>query len=901
MEIRSRWPVILTLLLGFGLRTFRLDFQPLWWDEGYSVYFASMSLPEMVEATSLDIHPPFYYALLHGWIALAGASPVALRLLSAITGTVTMPLFYFLSRFLVDESTATIATLLLAISPFHVYYSQEIRMYGLVTLLGLGATVALALILKRRPFLFPAYVILASLALYTQYYAVFVLMAHAAIILAFWMKGKSRPWIALWGLLVAFIFYLPWVFYAGEKLFLYVQGKKAIEQYLPLPFHYFLARHMAAFGMGHMPQKFFQVFWSGGAILSATALWGMWSLRNKPSALFIILVYLFVPLLGGFVLNLFFPFHPIYFERLLLIALPPYLLLLAAGIKAINLRLLLSVALAFMLASLTTFYLFPRYIQEDYRPLARIVSRFSSPQDVILCVYPWQIGYFLSYCPELCPKPVLVSSPEWGEEVRGQIENFWKEGKRIWFPAYQAKGAILESQVESYALKQAFLGLNKWFGTTRLLLFAPPATFTLHPVKVRFGRELELTGFALVNRETEPPGDIRIALRWEGALQTSLNFQLRLSDSIGRTWAQQDFRLGFPDRYAFFIPPGTPPGKYEIRLKVYDASTKKPLDVFDGQPPEPEPEFSIGYVVVNPPSVEVPAAKLDMAESFKEELGGVVRLLGYSLSSRSLSTGDTFSLDLFWQAMGNLSADYVVFVQLQDDTRQMVAGTESPPLYPTSSWSKGLLVRDLHTLVVPANLKPGVYNLVVGMYNPADGSRLITSRGDNQVLIAKVKVNPRPHNFEEPSPAFKAEATFGSLAELEGYNLEAVKPDGIRVAPAGGLLKIRGGWEVHLTLYWHPIGTTDKSYYVFAHLVDERGQDVAFGDSPPAGGQNPTTSWIPGEYITDHHIIVVPEGLPPGFYYLQVGLYLPPYGPRLPLVGGGDAFILPGIKLLLED
>jgi len=230
-----------------------------------------------------------------------------------------------------------------------------------------------------------------------------------------------------------------------------------------------------------------------------------------------------------------------------------------------------------------------------------------------------------------------------------------------------------------------------------------------------------------------------------------------------------------------------------------------------------------------------------------------------------------------------------------------LAGTESPPLYPTSLWRKGLVVKDVHSLVIPATLKPGTYNLVVGIYNPADGSRLRTSRGDDQVLIARVKVNPRPHAFARPSPAFKAEATFGSLAELIGYDLEALAPSGEKIGPElGGTLRVRRGWTIHLTLYWHPIGTTDKFYSVFVHLVDEKGQDVAYGDSPPVNGQTPTTSWVPGEYIADPHFILIPESLPPGLYRLQVGLYLPPYGPRLLLVGGGDSFLLPEANIILE-
>jgi len=54
---------LLTFLvfLAFTLYSFRLDHQSLWYDEGFSVYVASMSLGEITAHTARDIHPPFYY------------------------------------------------------------------------------------------------------------------------------------------------------------------------------------------------------------------------------------------------------------------------------------------------------------------------------------------------------------------------------------------------------------------------------------------------------------------------------------------------------------------------------------------------------------------------------------------------------------------------------------------------------------------------------------------------------------------------------------------------------------------------------------------------------------------------------------------------------------------------
>ena len=82
--------LVLTLL-ALGLRLIRITYQPLWWDEGWSLYFATTSISNMLELTAVDIHPPLYYLLLHFWIRLFGPGIVSARLVSVLIGTATVP------------------------------------------------------------------------------------------------------------------------------------------------------------------------------------------------------------------------------------------------------------------------------------------------------------------------------------------------------------------------------------------------------------------------------------------------------------------------------------------------------------------------------------------------------------------------------------------------------------------------------------------------------------------------------------------------------------------------------------------------------------------------------------------------------------------------------------------
>ncbi|MCC7352222.1 MAG: glycosyltransferase family 39 protein, partial [Anaerolineae bacterium] len=207
------------LAVAFLLRVFRLDFQPLWWDEGYSVWFATSPLGEMLADTAHDIHPPLYYALLHGWIVLAGAQPEILRLFSVMVGTLTVALMYAVGRWLAGERAGLVAAILLVINPFHVSYSQEVRMYGLVAFFSLASTGLAARLIAEQAekrekrargwLLWAGYVAVTAAAMYSQYYAAFLPLAQTGYVLAQGRRARSVliPWLAAQAALA--LLYLP--------------------------------------------------------------------------------------------------------------------------------------------------------------------------------------------------------------------------------------------------------------------------------------------------------------------------------------------------------------------------------------------------------------------------------------------------------------------------------------------------------------------------------------------------------------------------------------------------------------------------------------------------------------------------------------------------------------------
>jgi hypothetical protein len=88
----------------------------------------------------IDQHPPFYYLLLHYWIALNGDTPYYVRLLSALFGAGTIPIIYLIGKRMSGVMVGLAAAVFLALSLFNIYYAQETRMY---TFLMFNAAVAI--------------------------------------------------------------------------------------------------------------------------------------------------------------------------------------------------------------------------------------------------------------------------------------------------------------------------------------------------------------------------------------------------------------------------------------------------------------------------------------------------------------------------------------------------------------------------------------------------------------------------------------------------------------------------------------------------------------------------------------------------------------------------------------
>ncbi|MFZ1395247.1 MAG: glycosyltransferase family 39 protein, partial [Candidatus Promineifilaceae bacterium] len=176
---RPSLPLTGILLLAFALRLYGLASQNLWWDELKTWERATMPLNEMLkDLFSIRDQVPFYYWLMRFW-AQIGTEAIILRLFSVYLGTASVALLYQIGRRLGGLTTGLLAAFLLAISPFHIWYSQEVRMYALLPgLLLLAHFCLLRLLEKNRLPLWLVYGLVMTAALYTHYFAFFVVLVH---------------------------------------------------------------------------------------------------------------------------------------------------------------------------------------------------------------------------------------------------------------------------------------------------------------------------------------------------------------------------------------------------------------------------------------------------------------------------------------------------------------------------------------------------------------------------------------------------------------------------------------------------------------------------------------------------------------------------------------------------
>lgn len=207
MTIHSvRMALFLITLAGGLLRFVALGAQSFSPDEGVTVGLLERGFGDMLDTIpASESTPPLYYSLAWVWTQVFGTGEVGVRSLSALFGTIAIPVVYVAGTELIGRRAGVIAAALTAVSPLLVWYSQEGRAYSLLVLLVAASLVFFGRAIARgsgRPLLWWA--VCCGLALATHYYAVFVVAPQGAwLLLAIRDRAARRRALLATGSMVA--------------------------------------------------------------------------------------------------------------------------------------------------------------------------------------------------------------------------------------------------------------------------------------------------------------------------------------------------------------------------------------------------------------------------------------------------------------------------------------------------------------------------------------------------------------------------------------------------------------------------------------------------------------------------------------------------------------------------
>ena len=149
---RIYFNLFLIVLFGFLIRITCLDKpEGLWNDEYISWYISSKPLfSEFIDEIYKNCHMPFYYIYIKFWSFLFGDTDLSLRISSVISGILCIFASFYVGKELKDYKTGLLCAFLTSISGFMIYFSQEVRFYGLLTFFSFLTTIFFLKLLKNR-------------------------------------------------------------------------------------------------------------------------------------------------------------------------------------------------------------------------------------------------------------------------------------------------------------------------------------------------------------------------------------------------------------------------------------------------------------------------------------------------------------------------------------------------------------------------------------------------------------------------------------------------------------------------------------------------------------------------------------------------------------------------------
>jgi mannosyltransferase len=390
-----RFVPYLLIIAAFALRLSSITFQSLWRDEVDAIRFALAPLPDLIKTfTQPGFNGPLYFGLLRGWIALAGQSELAIRFLSLIFGTLGVALIITLGRRLFNRPIGLMAGTLLTFSAYQVWYSQEAKMYTLITALALLAIYCLRRSLEEGRIRFWIGVVAAtSLAMYAHILAALLIPVEVVLFVLWWPLSRRHLRAGLIALAFLTVPYIPLARWQLPLIF--VPAETGFTHYT---FGRMLSTLGAAYSLGILNPSL-SGGWNGvvSGLTAALATLGLLNLHQSTGKRLALLSWTALPVLAIFVVSIN---RPIFTDRYVIWIQPAYYFLIALGLAAvwrwwrplapIGLALLVGASALGLQAQATIPY------KSDFRSAAAAIERQIQAGDMIVFQIPY-VQYTFDY------------------------------------------------------------------------------------------------------------------------------------------------------------------------------------------------------------------------------------------------------------------------------------------------------------------------------------------------------------------------------------------------------------------------------------------------------------------------------------------------------------------------
>lgn len=198
----SKWSFVFlafVLCVGFFVRYHHLGTVHSWFDESLGWRMAQFSPAEILTRSERNVHPPMHFLLLSGWRILFGGSLLTLRYYSLVWGMLTIVGGFLLARDVHAQRganskgnfAALLAAALIALSPLHIHWSQQVKMYSLGTCLTVWSTWFLIRWFQSgNRWRLTAYVLLAATLSMQHHYGTFTVFGQLTFAIV-WSAARS--------------------------------------------------------------------------------------------------------------------------------------------------------------------------------------------------------------------------------------------------------------------------------------------------------------------------------------------------------------------------------------------------------------------------------------------------------------------------------------------------------------------------------------------------------------------------------------------------------------------------------------------------------------------------------------------------------------------------------------